>query len=399
MQVFHRKIVTLIKAGQPDKAYADLRVYLSSNPSDAEAWYLLFFVAPTQQEKIEALRTTLQQQPDHVKATQRLSKITLQNTGTNKTRYLTGTLTALTLLFIAAAVIFWMRQSVDTEAIPTLAVLSLSAATATSEVMEIVENTITPIATLDSVEATSSSLAQVANPTVAAERTPTGLSATTTPANAIPFEAMTISSPVATAIVLPSEQMPPTANPTTIRMETVIPTTTVTIVQPTRIEPTRVVPEESVTRQSPTQIHILPTMTSIPVATLSPDGTVPLGQPFQIGTGEMRVLSSTVPANELITTLGGTVPPTPPNQQWVVIEILIICNANTNCNPAISEFSLHTNGDVYRHIPLSIESALGDGIVVSGQVWGHLTFLIPTSEQPRVLQLQRGNTSFQFSVQ
>ena len=136
MHGFYRKIVTYIKAGESNKAYDELQSHLTSNSSDAEAWYLLSFVAPTRREKIEALEAALQHQPDHAKAVQRLSRMRISTSQSGRTRLLTGIILGLTLLLMTGIAIFLNRQSGDTEPIPTLAALSSLEATATSELTD-----------------------------------------------------------------------------------------------------------------------------------------------------------------------------------------------------------------------------------------------------------------------
>jgi hypothetical protein len=120
---------------------------------------------------------------------------------------------------------------------------------------------------------------------------------------------------------------------------------------------------------------------------------------MQIGTGEMRVLSSTAPANTMMQTLGGSVPPINQNQQWVLVEVLIVCNNSSDCSPSTSEFQLMSGNNTYPSTLVNIESALGDGVIASGQVWGHLAFVIPRTEQPTLLHLHHANHDFRFALQ
>ena len=401
MQDFHRKIVTSIKAGQSDKAYDELKKHLTTNVSDAEAWYLLSLVAPTQSEKIKALEAALQHHPDHAKAVQRLARIQISSRQSGRTRLLIGTILGLTLLVVLGVVIFLNRQFGDAAPIPTLAVLAPLETTAESGLAAVstaaspTETTATPEPITQQVITTAPTNTAAINTQQVTTIVPTHIASATAQASPSFLQGTPLATVnVPTVAVSSSQQVPPTVVIMTI--VPVIPTITTVSVRPTLVEATLNPP---VTREAATQTSTVPTATFAPTAVLTPGGSVPLGQPLQIGTGEMRVLSCTVPANALITTLGGTIPPTPAGQQWVVVEVLIICTVNTNCNPQTREFSLHTNGDAYNPVPLSIASALGDGIVSSGQVWGHLAFLIPTSEQPLTLRLQRETTVFQFSLQ
>jgi hypothetical protein len=138
--------------------------------------------------------------------------------------------------------------------------------------------------------------------------------------------------------------------------------------------------------------------TPAPVSTLDTTGLIGFNEAVNVGTGDLRVLSMTVPADEVILSLGGTVPAIQPNQQWVLVELFMVCPSTTNCAPAANSFSLQSNAHVYQPTPLAIESAFGD-LMINDQVLGHLAFVIDRTESPFALQLNLGGQVYRFALQ
>ena len=69
-------------------------------------------------------------------------------------------------------------------------------------------------------------------------------------------------------------------------------------------------------------------------------GAIPLREGADIGGGEMRVVDAVRQAGAAIQDRGGSVPPAPAGQEWVLVELLLICEGDTNCTPDTGAFRL-----------------------------------------------------------
>jgi hypothetical protein len=135
-----------------------------------------------------------------------------------------------------------------------------------------------------------------------------------------------------------------------------------------------------------------------PIATLDPTGLVPFNQPTNVGGGSLRVLSMLAPADEIMISLGTGIPSIQSNQQWVLVELFMICDGTTNCSPALTSFSLQSNLNRYAPTPLNIESAFGS-LLLGNQSLGHIAFVIPRGESPFALELNNGGVDYRFALQ
>lgn len=195
------------------------------------------------------------------------------------------------------------------------------------------------------------------------------------------------------AVIATTIQPSATTEQTSLLSSTTVPSapppTVAVLTNSTAIMPTSLPPTSAVTTTVPSTAVVL-----TPVDT---SGVIPLASPVDIGIGEMRVLSSAAPGDTTITELGGTVPPLAANQQWVVVELLLICSS-ADCDVSVSDLSLQSTGSTYPVTPLAVDSAFGRE-AINGQFWGHLGFVIPTNEQPFYLRLQGETQEFHFGLQ
>jgi hypothetical protein len=135
-----------------------------------------------------------------------------------------------------------------------------------------------------------------------------------------------------------------------------------------------------------------------PIATLDPTGLVVFNQPINVGGGSLRVLSMVAPADEIMISLGTGIPSIQSNQQWVLVELFMVCDGTTNCSPALTSFSLQSNLNSYAPTPLNIESAFGS-LLLGNQSLGHIAFVIPRGEIPFAVELNNGGVDYRFALQ
>jgi hypothetical protein len=135
-----------------------------------------------------------------------------------------------------------------------------------------------------------------------------------------------------------------------------------------------------------------------PVATLDQTGLVVFNQPIDIGGGDLRVLAMTAPADEVMLSLGESIPSIQANQQWVLVELFLVCEGTSNCTPPVSSFSLDSNRNTYAITPLTIESTFGS-LLLGNQSLGHIAFVIPRNEVPFALELNKDGREYRFALQ
>jgi hypothetical protein len=269
------------------------------------------------------------------------------------------------LVFGVLAVMLFAPPSPGENALPTLVVLNTAIPT---ENIPTLENTATNEAL--PTEETTTTVETLLSPTTAASSTEALLLATDT-ATTVP-SATTAASPTNTvAAVAPQAS----ATGGLIVISTQAPAQT--------LAPT-VSPQAS--------------STPVPVTTLDATGLVIFNQPTNIGVGELRVLSMTAPADEVMISLGEGIPAIQPNQQWVLVELFLICPNTRNCAPTINSFSLQSSANMYQPTPLAIESAFGS-LLLDNQVLGHIAYVIPRNESPFALELNLGGQVYRFALQ
>jgi hypothetical protein len=147
-----------------------------------------------------------------------------------------------------------------------------------------------------------------------------------------------------------------------------------------------------------------PPSTPLPGApTVTPGGAagVPLGEPLDVGNGEMRVLTAARPGDSLITEMGGSAANPPSGQEWVVIEGLVICSGTDNCAPDMTELRIvGSSGTPYSLSPnFSMPQLFGPDGFSLGQVWGYMAFTVPTSENDLRLVLTKNGQSYVFALE
>jgi len=382
-----RELSQRIQQRQYDAARAPLQAYVKANPDSAYAWYLLSFAENTPARKQSAIAKAVKLAPDNERFQERYAK--LGATPKRSRLPLIGLAVVLIGVIGAAAVLLSNRQTAESQNLPTLAALnptaeSNDAAEITPEIQSSVESSPTPPSptateiVLTPVLTISSTLAEVARPTLP------------------PATSVNIS--VITATIAAPQIIVPTSVPV------IEPTATTEIIVtlvgerptlPVNNNPTQSVPTNT-PFPSPTAAPPQPTATLIP-----PGSTVPLATFGDVGVGELQVIQVARPGSSFIREIGGTAPNPPPNQDWVLLEILMMCSTATNCAPSPNNLTILGSSGATYSIPgtLQIDPPFGPEAYSSGQVWGFAGFLVPRSESTLSLVVTQGDQSFAFALQ
>jgi hypothetical protein len=154
----------------------------------------------------------------------------------------------------------------------------------------------------------------------------------------------------------------------------------------------------AVTRVPPTAN---PTSAAPAIPTMVIAGAIPLLEGADIGAGEMLVLDVFRQASTEIANRGGSVPPAPAGEEWVLIELILICDGDENCTPESGTFNLTgTSGGQYPPAAgFQLEPVFGREAFAAGQVWGYLGFVVPDSETGLWLTLGQGSAVYRFALQ
>jgi hypothetical protein len=130
-------------------------------------------------------------------------------------------------------------------------------------------------------------------------------------------------------------------------------------------------------------------------------GEIPLREGADVDAGEMRVVDIFRRASAEILERGGSIPPAPPGEEWVLVELLLICEGEGNCTPEIG--ALNLTGSSGRPYPpaaaFQLEPVFNRDAFIAGQVWGYLGFVVPNSEGSLWLTLGQGGVVYRFALQ
>jgi hypothetical protein len=366
-----RAISKLVQERRYDEARGPLQVYLREHPDQATAWYLLSYVEQQPARRLAAIRKAARLNPDRAAIQERLAKLQ----GGGQRRWPLLALAAVLLIGLIAAALFLLRPPPPArETVPTLVSLDVTQATDIPAAEATAEVTSEP-----SVPATP--LPASTTTTLTSSETPIP------PTKLVPTATLTL--PAAeTEIVVEAAQIKPIFTPA--------PPTAPGVSSP--LPPSATVPPTATT--PPTTTAIAPT--PLPSPTVSaPGNTVPFGQPGNLGTGTLRVLSSTRAAGSIIAQLGGQAPAPAANQEWVLVEVLLACTNGDNCTPPTSALSiLGASGSSY-NIPttLQLDALFSPDGFASGQTWGYAGFLVSTSETALTLLVTQNGQSVAFALQ
>ncbi|MBZ0285723.1 MAG: hypothetical protein K8L97_33650 [Anaerolineae bacterium] len=384
-----RELSQLIQQRRYNDARPPLRAYVKTNPDAAYAWYLLSFAENTPTRKQAAIAKAAKLAPDNERFHERYVKL---GAAPNRSRLLL-VLLAVGLIGIAAVVVLSLNKApANGENMPTLAALNTvpetsTAAETTPEIQSSVESSSTPPSptaaeiVLTPVLTISSTLAEIVQPTLLPTEP---ITQPTTTASGVPQSIIT--APSATLPSAPIIEMTATE-------------ILVTLVggRPTLDTNSRATqPPTNTPLPSPTSLPPQPTATLIP-----PGSTVPLATFGNIGVGELQVIQVARPGSSFIQEIGGTAPNPPANQDWVLLEILLMCSTATNCAPAPTNLTILGSSGTSYTIPttLQIDPPFGPEAFAGGQVWGFAGFLIPRSESTLSLVVTQGDQSFAFALQ
>ncbi|MCB9452266.1 MAG: tetratricopeptide repeat protein [Anaerolineaceae bacterium] len=373
-----RDITALIRQKNFDEARSKLQAFLKQNPQHAEAWYMLSFVARTPEQRAHAAQQAARLEPKNERYLQQVGKLALSSPtkpSRSRLRWILPVALLIAIIVMVVIALLSSSQSPDAEieaaVLPTLA--ELPSVTPSPEPTDTEQPTNTP----------------VPSPTPEPSTTPTATD-TVTPTKFVPTLTTAVKSETTTLpLVSPSPEVVPTAT-----TQVVIPPPTTSSLPTLPPPPTDLPPTEG---PSPT-----PTLTFTPPPTLVVVDTVPVGIAQAISGGQLRVLEATRPGETLMRELAGSVPPTPANHNWVVVELLLVCSGADNCTPPASAFVVQSNiGATYSPAAtLNLQPIFAPDIYLDGQTWGYLGFIVPTSDTGIWLKVDTGaGESINFALQ
>lgn len=366
-----RGIASLIRQRQPADARRTLARYVQANPESAEAWYLLSWVAAGADERVRAAQKAAALDPSSARYGERLARLMIAEPRPRRLCWpLLAVPVALILIGITAV---WAIGSAERPAItlPTQAVFVLNEAEMA----------------MDAPASARAALVVTEPPGANTE--------TAAPASPTVRQPARESTP---AVLPPPAASPITAQPAATREAAAIPVPVHTTI------PNAVSPTNGASHLPPTN---LPPATNIPTTVPSPAtviflaGAVPLREGVGIGTGEMRVVDALRQAGAQIRERGGSAGSTPPGEEWVLVEVLLMCAGDANCAPDLGAFSITgTSGRSYSAAAgFALEPVFGRDAFVGGQVWGYLGFVVPNSESGLWLTVGQGNAVYRFALQ
>lgn len=355
-----RSIANLIRQQQPADARRALGRYLKAHPDSAEAWYMLSVVETDADKRLRAAQKAAALDPSSEKYGKRLARLIASPRLSSRAGRRWWLLPLV--LFLVAGVILWAvlqtRQPADM--LPTQAAFTLGETQTHTPT-----NAPVPTATV------------TARGSAQPSPTPEAIVLTITPTNVRPSATLSSLDIMQTATAL--DPLWPTSM-------VVNPVASATIT-PTSIPPTATLPAATAT---------------VPViATVNADDAIPLNQVADIGIGQLLVIDAVRQAGPAIQERGGSVPPAPADQEWVLVELLLICAGEANCTPDTGVFSL--TGSSGRSYPLAaafqLEPVFNSQGFTAGQTWGYLGFVVPSSESSLWLTLGQGSTVYRFALQ
>ena len=339
-----RSIANLIRQRQPADARRALGRYLKAHSDSAEAWYLLSVVETDADKQIRAAQKAAALEPKYGK---RLAALLSEKPRSGR-RWALLVAVPVLLMLVAIGVVWAAGQfSQPAVTLPTQAAFELQAPTitATEPPSETVQPSPTPATPT---RTTSPSHTPTATQVASATITDTVI-APTNAATLIPVSA------TSAATRVPPTIAPPTANPTSVPV----------------------------------------------IATVSADNTIPLNGVGNIGIGQMLVIDALRQAGAAIQERGGSIPPAPAGEEWVLVELLLICAGDSNCTPDMGAFNI--TGSSGRPYPpaaaFQLDPVFNSQAYTAGQVWGYLGFLVPNSESGLWLTLGQGSAAYRFALQ
>lgn len=369
------EIARQIKERDYPAARAGLRIYLNENPNDAQGWYMLAFAESDRDKRIAHLKRALKIQPDYAKAREQLEKLQMAAPASGKSRrWLLLTAPILGIVAVAVVLLATMNRPAGEVTLPTLVSTNESASenTQVAEAATVEQNT--PIATDEALSPTATlnseaSAAPTDNPTVTVAITNTTViiaTATTETVAAVNANPTEVTQQEAAQIVLPQA-----------------PTNTLA-------------PSPTPTNPPPAGATAVP-----PTVPVSGDTGIPVNTEMNIGTGKMRVIAVTRPGSSYITELGGKLVNPPSGQEWVVLEVMIICTGNINCAPELSALKIvDSSGTSYNPSPnFNVPLPFNTSAYAVGQVWGYMGFTVPTTETTLRLILTQSGQNYTFALQ
>jgi hypothetical protein len=340
-----RGIANLIRQRQIADARRALGQYLKAHPDSAEAWYLRSVVEADADGRVRAAQKASSLDQSNAKYGERLARLIAAAPKKSRSRVGRRWWLLPLVLFLIAGGLLLVASQISQPAIimPTEAVFALSEL-----------------------------------------RTPT-------------------EAPRATNIIVPTDTpvvtIPPSATPEPVMpTSTLEPETTLTQAITVVVAPTNSIAAPVVNPA----VNIPPTNTPAnAVPTMIVVGAIPLLEGANVGGGELRVVDVVRQASAEIAERGGSVPPAPDGQDWVLLELLLICEDGTNCAPDTGAFKLTGNfGTPYSLTAgFQLDPVFGREAFAAGQVWGYLGFVVPNSESGLWLTLGQGSDIYRFALQ
>lgn len=371
-----REIAASIRQQNYGEARTQLKALLKQNPQNAEAWYMLSFVAERPEQRAQAAQRAARLSPGNGRYGQRVTKLTVRPQRARPIRrWLLPLVAAIAVVLVVAGIIVLIGSGsgdtgTESAGLPTLA--------------ELPTLTASPLPTITEPPQVSGAIPVNIEPAPSATQT-----------EVIPSPTIT-DTPVdgPETIVAPSAEVFPTTappvQPTSPATFDVKPSPVNALPQPTLPPPPTIVP----TNPAPTipASSPIPATPALPAPTLRVVDVVAVGTARDIGGGELRVLEATRPGETLLRELAGSVPATPANHNWVIFEMLLVCSGGDNCTPATSAFTLRSNtGEIYTPAAsLNLDPVFTPDVYMSGQTWGYLGFIVPTSNSAIWLSLDTG---------
>jgi hypothetical protein len=356
------QIRALIEANELSFARDELKKFLAENPENAQGWFLASFAQSTPEMRLASIRRAATLRPDQQEIQKRLVKL---ESAVEKKKSAIGLPTLAIIGFVLVlglvlAVVFLNRNTPPVQnELPTLAVL--------------LSITDTPI---EQAKATTTSISVLQPQTTSVSLEVTRADSTIEPTIQTTVVSLTAPTPIFTASRSQLNNPPPTpyigATPfitPTLVSGSSSPISTPTISsQPTLASPTVM----------PTDIQ-----------------TLPLKKTVNIAAGEFRVVDATRGAESMIQDLGGTFPPAPAQQSWMLLELLLICKNGPTCafDPSTLKI-VGSSGTLYSYSPqLNLIPVFGT-ITENNQIWGYLGFTIPTNETSLKLTLSADGQTY-----
>jgi hypothetical protein len=381
-------ISQLIKSNQRDEAHQALTQYITEQPEDCWAWYLLSFTVPEPHEKIAAAQQAIKLNPGSEKLQTRLAQLEATKptpqTGKRFRVSLIAAGFAITIIAVASAILLSQSLQPGSHQLPTqLALAEVTNAATSTQVLEtnidVPSPTVEVVASATSHEAVSEISVVSTATTMASATSAVKVAASTFIFTPVPQTRDQELSPAVISTTAPTNDVLNTNATPTIQITATSEATRLPTIQPTLSAP---VP-------SPTTAVVIVT-----------DNGVPLNNALNIGIGEMRIISATRPAESYIQEMGGLIPPAPANQSWVLVEILLVCQSKNACsaNPSNLDIVGSSGSSYAASQQLNMSPILGS-TVSNGQIWGYVGFIVPNSESQLRLVVSQGTEDYVFALQ